>query len=92
MTPIPPHDQRHFWLHYQIKGYTEEIVHDFEQKLKTIFERQVNRVHTLDFEGLTPNMWRDLAQRLRMVYTGDDGQEVPEKVTANDLFYIRSMD
>nr|GEY04149.1 hypothetical protein [Tanacetum cinerariifolium] len=43
MVPLPPHDQRHLWLHYQVEGYTEEI---------------------------------DLAERLRMVYTGDDSQEL----------------
>ncbi|GJT41720.1 hypothetical protein Tco_0941585 [Tanacetum coccineum] len=72
---LAPHDQRHLWLCYQVEGYTEEIVYDFEQRLETIFGRQVNRVHTLDFEGLTPDMRQDLAKRLRMVYTGDDGQE-----------------
>nr|GEW81499.1 hypothetical protein [Tanacetum cinerariifolium] len=40
-----------------------------------IFGRQVNRVHTLDFKGLTLDMRQDLAERLRMVYTRDDGQE-----------------
>nr|GEY01717.1 hypothetical protein [Tanacetum cinerariifolium] len=53
---------------YTVEGYIEEIVHDFEQRL-------VNQVHTLDFEGLTPNMRQDLAERLRMVYTGDDRHE-----------------
>nr|GEW21379.1 hypothetical protein [Tanacetum cinerariifolium] len=76
MAPLPPHDQRHLWLHYQVEGYTEEIVHDFEQMLEIIFGRQVNLVHTLDFKGLTLNMRQDLAERLRMVYTGDDGQEL----------------
>ncbi|GJZ66220.1 hypothetical protein Tco_0622916, partial [Tanacetum coccineum] len=76
MAPLPPHDQRHLWLRYQVEGYTEEIVHDFEQRLETIFGRQVNRVHILDFERLTPNMRQDLVERMRMVYTGDDGQEM----------------
>ncbi|GKD56335.1 hypothetical protein Tco_1289722 [Tanacetum coccineum] len=76
MAPLPPRDQRHLWLRYQVEGYTEEIVHDFEQRLETIFRRQVNRVHTLDFEGLTPDVRQDLAERLRIVYTRDDGQEV----------------
>ncbi|GKC00561.1 hypothetical protein Tco_0986697, partial [Tanacetum coccineum] len=57
------------------EGYTEEIVHDFEQGLGTIFKRQVNRVHILDFEGLTLDMRQDLAERLRIVYTKDDGKE-----------------
>ncbi|GKD52288.1 hypothetical protein Tco_1281264 [Tanacetum coccineum] len=76
IAPLPPRDQRHLWLRYQVKGYTKEIVHDFEQSLKTIFGRQVNQVHILDFEGLTPDMRQDLAERLRMVYTGKDGQEI----------------
>ncbi|GKD81590.1 hypothetical protein Tco_1348429 [Tanacetum coccineum] len=75
MAPLPPRDQGYLWLHYQVEGYTEEIVHDFEQRLETIFGRQVNRVHILDFEGLTPDMRQDLPERMRMVYTGDDGQE-----------------
>ncbi|GJU87822.1 hypothetical protein Tco_1295368 [Tanacetum coccineum] len=75
MAPLPPHDQRHLWLRYQVVGYTKEIVHDFEQRLETIFGRQVNRVHILEFKGLTPDMRHDLAKSMRMVYTRDDGQE-----------------
>ncbi|GJX20634.1 hypothetical protein Tco_0223311 [Tanacetum coccineum] len=75
MAPLPPRDQRHLLLHYQVEGYTEEIVHNFEQRIETIFGRQVNRLHILDFKGLTLDMWQDLAERMRMVYTGDDGQE-----------------
>ncbi|GKE38960.1 hypothetical protein Tco_1462365, partial [Tanacetum coccineum] len=33
----------------------------------------VNRVHVLDLKGLTLEMRHDLAERLRMVYTVDDG-------------------
>ncbi|GKB19816.1 hypothetical protein Tco_0853739 [Tanacetum coccineum] len=76
MAPLPPRDQRHLWICYQVVGYTEEIVHDFEQRLKTIFSRQVNQVHILDFDGLTPDMRQDLAERMRMVYTRDDRQEL----------------
>nr|GEX30953.1 hypothetical protein [Tanacetum cinerariifolium] len=75
MAPLPPRDQRHLWLYYQVDGYTKEIVHDFEQRLQTIFERQVNRVHILYFEGLTPDRRQDLTERLRIVYTRDDGHE-----------------
>ncbi|GKE29171.1 hypothetical protein Tco_1444555 [Tanacetum coccineum] len=67
MAPLPPRDHRHLWLHYQVEGYTEEIVHDFKQRLETIFGRQVKRVHVLNFEGLTPDMRQDLAERLRMM-------------------------
>nr|GEX21673.1 hypothetical protein [Tanacetum cinerariifolium] len=75
MKPLPPHDQRHLWLHYQVVGYIKEILYDFKQRLETIFDRQVNRVHILDFEGLTLDIRQDLAERMRMVYTGEDGQE-----------------
>ncbi|GJT13139.1 hypothetical protein Tco_0860181 [Tanacetum coccineum] len=60
----------------KVVGYTEKIEHDFEQRLETIFGRQVNRVHILDFEGFTPDMRQDLAERMRMVYIRDDGQEL----------------
>ncbi|GJS74859.1 hypothetical protein Tco_0707700 [Tanacetum coccineum] len=90
MAPLPPRDQRHIWLRYQVEGYTEEIVHDFEQRLETIFGRQVNRVHILDFEGLTPEMRQDLAERMRMVYTRDDGQEVFVSHAWRRLFGIRA--
>ncbi|GJU84786.1 hypothetical protein Tco_1292332 [Tanacetum coccineum] len=73
MAPLPPGAQRHPWLRYQVKGYTEDIVHDFEQRLDMIFGRQVNRVHVLDFARLTNEMRGTLADRLRMVYTGDGG-------------------
>ncbi|GJS66411.1 hypothetical protein Tco_0680975 [Tanacetum coccineum] len=48
-------------LRYQVDGYDEGIIHSYEQRLKTIWSRPVNRVHVLDFEGLTPEMRRDLA-------------------------------
>ncbi|GJW93310.1 hypothetical protein Tco_0172982, partial [Tanacetum coccineum] len=87
MSPLPPRDQRHLWLSYQVKGYTKEIVHDFEQRLEMIFGRQVNQVHILDFEGLTPDMRQDLAERLRMVYTGEDGQEIFMRLVASTLCF-----
>ncbi|GKA49240.1 hypothetical protein Tco_0742198 [Tanacetum coccineum] len=66
-----------FVLRYQIEEYTKDIVHDFEQRLDTIFGRQVNWVHALHFAGLTDEISRGQA---------------PKKVTATDLFYLRSMD
>ncbi|GJZ48741.1 hypothetical protein Tco_0602573 [Tanacetum coccineum] len=38
-----------------------------------IIGRQVNRVHVLDFKGLTDEMRQALTDRLRMVYTGAEG-------------------
>ncbi|GKB92883.1 hypothetical protein Tco_0965155, partial [Tanacetum coccineum] len=90
MAPLPPRDQRHLWLYYQVVGYTKEIVHDFEQRFETIFGRQVNQVHILDFKGLTPNIRQDLVERMRMVYTGDDGQELFVSHAWRRLFGIRA--
>nr|GEW80296.1 reverse transcriptase domain-containing protein [Tanacetum cinerariifolium] len=90
MAPLPSRDQRHLWLHYSIEGYTEEILDNFEKRLETIFDRQVNRVHILDFEGLTLKMRQDLAVRLRMVYTGGDGQLVFVSHGWRRLFRIRA--
>ncbi|GJV26236.1 hypothetical protein Tco_1378931 [Tanacetum coccineum] len=66
MVPLPATDQRHPWLRYQIEEYTEEIRRSYEQRLKTIWSRLVNRVHVLNFKGLTAEMRQDLAVRLRM--------------------------
>ncbi|GKA47067.1 hypothetical protein Tco_0739950 [Tanacetum coccineum] len=61
-------------LRYQVERYNEGIVHSYEQRLETIWGRSVNRVHVLDFAGLTDGMRQTLADRLGMVYTGDDEQ------------------
>ncbi|GJX28561.1 hypothetical protein Tco_0236640 [Tanacetum coccineum] len=74
IAPLPAADQRHPWLRYQIEEYTEGIIHSYEQRLETIWSRPVNRVHVLDFEGLTLEMRQDLVVRLRMVYTGEGQQ------------------
>ncbi|GKE04407.1 hypothetical protein Tco_1396425, partial [Tanacetum coccineum] len=66
MAPLPAADQRHPWLRYEVEGYTLGIVQSYEKRLETIWSRPVNRVHVLDFEGLTPEMRQDLAVRLRM--------------------------
>nr|GFA25248.1 uncharacterized mitochondrial protein AtMg00810-like [Tanacetum cinerariifolium] len=52
--------------------------------------QQVNRVHILDFEGLTPNIRKDLAEILRMVYTEDDDHEVFVSHAWRRLFEIRA--
>ncbi|GJZ84302.1 hypothetical protein Tco_0649641 [Tanacetum coccineum] len=76
MEHLPPKDHRHLWLRYQVKGYTKDIVHNYEQRLETIFSRSVNQVHVLDFARLIEGRRQNLAGRLRRVYTGDEGQEL----------------
>ncbi|GKE72435.1 hypothetical protein Tco_1534476, partial [Tanacetum coccineum] len=89
MAPLPPADQRHPSLRYEVEGYTPGIVHSYEQRLKTIWSRPVNRVHILDFAGLTLKMRQDLAVRLRMVYSGE-GQQVFMSHAWRRLFEIRA--
>ncbi|GKD69092.1 hypothetical protein Tco_1323182 [Tanacetum coccineum] len=72
MAPLPPTYQRHLWLRYQVEGYDEGIVHSYEQRLKTIWGRSVNRVHILDFEDLTPEVRQDLAVRMSDTEMGLD--------------------
>ncbi|GJZ62049.1 hypothetical protein Tco_0618186 [Tanacetum coccineum] len=38
MAPLPPRDQRHPWLRYQVEGSNEDIIHNYEQRLETIFD------------------------------------------------------
>ncbi|GKD75144.1 hypothetical protein Tco_1333426, partial [Tanacetum coccineum] len=78
MAPLPHRDLRHTWLRIQVDRYDEGIIHSYEQRLKTIWSRSINRVHVLDFEGLTPEMRWDLVVRLRMLYTGGDGMNDTE--------------
>ncbi|GJR11469.1 hypothetical protein Tco_0794121, partial [Tanacetum coccineum] len=74
IAPLPYRDVRHPWLRYQVDGYDKSVVYSYEQRLKTIWGRLFNRVHVLDFVGLTDGMRQTLGDRLSMVYTGDDGE------------------
>ncbi|GKC96724.1 hypothetical protein Tco_1162166 [Tanacetum coccineum] len=37
MEPLPSRDQRYPWLRYYVKGYGEDIVHCYKQRLETIW-------------------------------------------------------
>ncbi|GJR78160.1 hypothetical protein Tco_0148945 [Tanacetum coccineum] len=76
MAPLPPVDQRHPWLKYQVEGYTKGIIHSYEQRLETIWSRPVNWVHMLDFEGLTPEIRQDLVVRMSDTQMGLDVVEI----------------
>ncbi|GKD74614.1 hypothetical protein Tco_1332896 [Tanacetum coccineum] len=59
--------------------------------LETIWGRSVNRVHVLDFAGLTEGMRQTLGDQLRMVYTRDEGQELFTSHAWRRLFEIRAL-
>ncbi|GJV01178.1 hypothetical protein Tco_1334747 [Tanacetum coccineum] len=88
MARLPPSTQRHLWLRYEVEGYSKEIVQDYEQRLDTIFSRQVNRVHILDFAKLTVEMRHALTDRLRMVFTRAEGHVLFTIDTWRRLFKI----
>nr|GEY84303.1 hypothetical protein [Tanacetum cinerariifolium] len=90
MTPLPPRDQIHLWLRYQVEGYTKEIIQDFKLRLETIFGRHVNRVHVLNFNGLTKEMRQALTDRLRMVYAKAKGHELFTSHAWRSIFEIRT--
>ncbi|GKD73152.1 hypothetical protein Tco_1331434 [Tanacetum coccineum] len=74
MAPLPYRDLRHPWIRYQVDGYDEGIVHNYEQRHETIWGRPVNQVHVLDFAGLTDGMRQTLGDKLSMVYARDNGE------------------
>nr|GFA44677.1 hypothetical protein [Tanacetum cinerariifolium] len=92
METLQSRDQRHPWLKYQAEGYTKDIVHSYKKRLEVIFGRLVNRVHMLYFDGLAEKMRQTLAGRLRMIYTGDEGQELFTSHACGKLFEIKGLD
>ncbi|GKB53762.1 hypothetical protein Tco_0904515 [Tanacetum coccineum] len=90
MAPLPSRDQRYPWLMYQVEGYAKDIMHSYEQRLETIWGRSVNQVHILDFVGLTEEIRHNLGDRLRIVYTRDEGYELFTSHAWRRLFEIRA--
>nr|GFC99911.1 hypothetical protein [Tanacetum cinerariifolium] len=78
---LPPSDQRHLWLQYRDPAYIDEIVHDFKDRIGTIFSREVNRVRVLDLEAIHAALRQDLAVKMRMT----------EFMTALDLHTAKEM-
>nr|GEW36561.1 hypothetical protein [Tanacetum cinerariifolium] len=89
MAPLPHCDLRYPWLRYQVEGYDEGIVYRYEYRLETILGRAVNRVHVLDFVGLTDGMRQTLANRPSMVYIVDDGHALFTNHAHRRLFEVR---
>nr|GEZ08079.1 hypothetical protein [Tanacetum cinerariifolium] len=91
MAQLPVRAQRHLWLRYEVKGYTEEVVQDFEHRLVGIFSRRVHRVQVLDFEGMTEEMSMDIGARLSMRHKDADRVVVFTSHVWRRLFDIRGL-
>nr|GEX87652.1 hypothetical protein [Tanacetum cinerariifolium]GEY37521.1 hypothetical protein [Tanacetum cinerariifolium] len=53
---LPHRNKRHVWLRFDAQDYTKSDIHDFESRLGQIYDRQVHRVHVLDFDVLMEDM------------------------------------
>ncbi|GKA05196.1 hypothetical protein Tco_0684316 [Tanacetum coccineum] len=80
----------------RITGQTDRMgkpIQNFNDKFNTAYpreaRRQVNWVHVLDFEGLIEDMRQGLTDRLRMVYTGSEGQVLFTSHAWRRLFEIQ---
>ncbi|GJU24159.1 hypothetical protein Tco_1162780 [Tanacetum coccineum] len=89
MAQILVRAQRHPWLRYEVEGYTDEIVQDFEHRLAGIFSRRIHRVRVLDFGGLTEEMAMSMDARLSMEHIDAQGQVVFNSHAWRRLFEIR---
>ncbi|GKB28287.1 hypothetical protein Tco_0867688 [Tanacetum coccineum] len=69
-----PRAERHAWLRFDAQDYSNNDVRDFQSKLARIYDRQVHRVHVLDFDVLTEEMERDMTERLRIEHIDAQGK------------------
>ncbi|GJZ83308.1 hypothetical protein Tco_0648481 [Tanacetum coccineum] len=53
---LPLRDQRHQYLRFMGLWYTDTDIADFEERLGSIYDREVHRVQVFDFGGLTELM------------------------------------
>nr|GEZ46632.1 hypothetical protein [Tanacetum cinerariifolium] len=74
--PLDMGAERHLWLRYEGQEYSDAKIHNFERRLSWIFDRQINRIQVLDFDGLNEEMGQALTDRLRMGHTDAHGQIV----------------
>ncbi|GJU44636.1 hypothetical protein Tco_1201902 [Tanacetum coccineum] len=73
MALLPPMNLRHPWLIFEGQNYTNEDIHDFEDRLGKIYDRQMHRAQLLDFNILTEEMGQTMTDRLRMEHIDAQG-------------------
>ncbi|GJT45297.1 hypothetical protein Tco_0954012 [Tanacetum coccineum] len=70
MAQLPIRAQRHPWLRYEVKGYTDEIVQDFKRRLAGIFSMSMDARLSMDHTDarrqvvLTSHTWRRFADTI----------------------------
>ncbi|GJT04657.1 hypothetical protein Tco_0839119 [Tanacetum coccineum] len=86
---LPPRAEMHLWLRFDAQDYTDVNIHNFEDILARIFDRQIHRVQVLDFDVLTEEMDQAMIDRLKMEHTDAHGQVVFTSHAWRQLFRIR---
>ncbi|GJX20035.1 hypothetical protein Tco_0222712 [Tanacetum coccineum] len=71
---LPPRDQRHQYLRFEVLQYTEADIADFETRLARIYKREVHRVQVFDFGGLPDLMTVGLSSRMLKEHWDAQGQ------------------
>ncbi|GJZ96412.1 hypothetical protein Tco_0668746 [Tanacetum coccineum] len=84
VAPLPPRDQRHLWLRYQVEGYTEDI--DLAERMMMVYTRADGTNMIGDKMGL--DVARTLCFQLRGRIWSILGRErlVPDKGNLSDYW------
>ncbi|GJY69654.1 hypothetical protein Tco_0472636 [Tanacetum coccineum] len=69
-------DQRHQYLRFEGLEYTDADITDFEERLGSIYGREIHQVQVFDFGGLTDLMVEGLSSRILMEYKDAQGQSM----------------
>ncbi|GJW89307.1 hypothetical protein Tco_0164647 [Tanacetum coccineum] len=86
---LPPRDQRHQYLRFEVLQYTEADIADFETRLARIYKREVHRVQVFDFGGLPDLMTVGLSSRMLKEHWDAQGQSLFTSRAWRRLFDIR---
>ncbi|GJW31032.1 hypothetical protein Tco_0047907 [Tanacetum coccineum] len=73
---LPPRDQRHQYLRFEILEYTDANIADFKERLGKIYGRGVHRVQVFNFGGLTAEMAEGLSGRMLIEHRDVQGQSI----------------
>ncbi|GKB32108.1 putative reverse transcriptase domain-containing protein [Tanacetum coccineum] len=90
MTPLPFRDQRHLWLRYQVEGYDEDIVHNYDQRIETIWGRPVNQRQFILALGL--HIEEEMAEAGFRAYSQGSERVIPDKGDLRDYWMEISFD
>ncbi|GKE15601.1 hypothetical protein Tco_1423178, partial [Tanacetum coccineum] len=86
---LPPRDQRHQYLRYEVLQYTDANIANFKTMLARIYGREIHRVHVFYFRGLPDLMAEGLSTKMLMEHKDTQGQSMFTSRAWRRLFHIR---